>query len=149
MKHVHHLVLFLLLAAVVAAISCYTTSFVMRASKKSNAIEAHYWIHDQLKLTREQDQKLESTEKRFSEQKKHYNELIHIANMELAQAILQDKNNSPRVATAIKKIQQAQGALQKATLQHVFEMKEALTSEQYQKLLDSTANALYQIDHKE
>ena len=68
--------------------------------------------------------------------------------MELAQAILQDKDNSPRVTVAIEKIQQAQGALQKATLQHVFEMKEALTPEQYQKLLNLTANALYQIEHK-
>jgi Spy/CpxP family protein refolding chaperone len=67
--------------------------------------------------------------------------------MELAQAILADKSDSPRVQSAIAKIHDAQGELQQATMRHVFEMKPVLAPEQYEKLLNLTANALYEVGH--
>ena len=64
--------------------------------------------------------------------------------MELAQAILEDQGDSPKVAEILEKIHQSHGELQKVTLKHVFEMKKVLSPEQYKKLLDLTADALYQ-----
>ncbi len=87
-------------------------------------------------------------EQRYEDQKRHGNELINLANMELAQAILTDKGDSPRVRSAIAKIHEAQGELQNATVQHVFEMRVILRPEQYDKLLNLTANALYQVQRE-
>ena len=141
--------IFLLVVVILAAVTSYFIQYYEKKIQTKNAAEAHYWIHDQLQLTPEQEQKLEPTEKKFAEQKKHYSELIRLANMELGQSLLKDKNNSPNVSDAIEKIHKAQGELQKITLQHVFEMKEVLTPEQYEKLLNLTANALYQLESKE
>jgi Spy/CpxP family protein refolding chaperone len=71
---------------------------------------------------------------------------IRSANKELAEAIKQDQAASPRVSAAVEKIHHAQGKLQEATLEHVLEMKEVLTPEQYQKLLNLTADELNQVN---
>lgn len=140
-------VLALLVAVALAAVgACWLTGHFMagRAPAQSHA-EAHQWIHSQLKLTPEQEAQLAPIEQRYDEQKRHFSELIRLANMELAQALLQDRADSPGVGEIVAKIHAAQGELQKATLRHVFEMKPVLTSEQYDRLLNLTANALYQV----
>lgn len=140
--------LFLLIVVILAATTSYLIQFYEKKSRTYNAAEAHSWIHEQLHITSEQESKLKPAEKKFAEQKKHYSELIRLANMELAQNLLEDKRYSAKVSASVEKIHAAQGELQKATLQHVFEMKEVLTAKQYQKLLNLTANALYQLDSK-
>ena len=47
------------------------------------------------------------------------------------------------MAAAIRSIHAAQAELQQATIDHVFEMRTALRPDQYDKLLNLTANALY------
>lgn len=136
----------LVAVAMVAVCACWLTGHFMagRAPAQSHA-EAHQWIHSQLQLTKEQEAQLAPIEQRYDEQKRHYAELIRLANMELAQALLKDRADSPRVNEVVAKIHAAQGELQKATLRHVFEMKPVLTPEQYDRLLNLTANALYQV----
>jgi nickel and cobalt resistance protein CnrR len=107
----------------------------------------HQWIHEKLNITADQERNLENTEHKYAERRKYFSELIHKGNMELAQAIREDRNYSERVSIALAKIQEAQIGLQKATLKHVFEMKESLTPEQYTKLLKLTADALYAEPH--
>ena len=51
-----------------------------------------------------------------------------------------------RVSTAVERIHDAQGELQEATIEHVFEMKGVLTPEQYQKLLNLTADELNEVN---
>lgn len=140
---------FFLVVILLAASTSYFIQFYEKKTGTKSATEAHDWIHKQLQLTPEQEEKLKPIEKKWAEQKKHLTELMRLTNMELAQNILEDKTYSTKVATAVEKIHAAQGELQKATLQHVFEMKKVLTSEQYQKLLNLTANALYQLEPKE
>jgi Spy/CpxP family protein refolding chaperone len=71
---------------------------------------------------------------------------IASANKELAEAIKQDQADSPRVSAAVETIHHAQGELQEATLEHVFEMKGVLTPEQYKRLLNLTADELNQVN---
>jgi Spy/CpxP family protein refolding chaperone len=138
----------LLLAVVaVAAGACFLTMRLTQDRASMSHADAHLWIHTQLGLSDDQEKQLAPIEQRYDEQKKHFGELIRLANMELAQALLSDKDDSPRVKAAIAKIHQAQGELQDATLRHVFEMKPILRAEQYDKLLNLTANALYQVNH--
>jgi len=137
----------LVAVAVVAAGACFLTMRFTQPRGTMSHADAHLWIHSQLGLSAEQEKQLAPVEHRYDEQKKHFSELIRLANMELAQALLSDKGDSPRVKAAIAKIQEAQGQLQDATLRHVFEMKPILKPEQYEKLLNLTANALYQVNH--
>ena len=74
--------------------------------------------------------------------------MIGLAKMALAHAILTDKAISPRFKAAVEKIHEAQGQLQNATLAHVFEMKAVLNEQQYDKLLNLTANALFEVNHE-
>lgn len=147
MKRALPLIGLMLAVAVVCAVACYfTMRFTQERSRMSHA-DAHLWIHSQLGLSAEQEKQLAPIEHRYDEQKKHFGELIRLANMELGQALLSDKDDSPRVKAAVAKIHEAQGQLQDATLRHVFEMKPILRAEQYEKLLNLTANALYQVNH--
>jgi len=133
-----------LLFAVVAA-AAGTANFVTSQLFSRGApglVSAHIQIHQKLGLTPEQERRLEPIEQRFAQQKEELLRSIRQANGQLAKAIRDDKSNSSEITTAVAAIHAAQGELQKITLDHVFEMKAVLQPEQYQKLLDLTAQAL-------
>jgi len=104
----------------------------------------HDAIHHQLGLTSEQEAKLVPMEDRHAEAVRQGKEAMRRASEELGRAILSDREDSPRVHEAVEKIHLAMGDLQKATLSHIFEMKEVLTPEQYQKLLELTVKGLHE-----
>ncbi len=139
------LVAFLALVAAVAALSTWATEIWLRHTRAPE--DAHAWIHRQLGITPGQDRAIEATERRFAEKRRDLVERIRLANMELGQAMLETKGPSPRVAEAIRKIHEAQSELQQVTIDHVFEMRAALRPDQYEKLLNLTANALYGNPH--
>ena len=146
MKPALRIVALLLAVAGVAFLTCWLNGRVTHHRARESS-EAHVWIHTQLGITAEQEKALEPIEERFAEKKKHYAELIRIANKELAQAIVEDRSDSPRVSAAVERIHHAMGELQKLTLQHIFEMKPMLTPQQYEKLLQLTAEALSAAEH--
>ena len=147
MKPAIRIVALLIAVFGVACIACWITARYIDRKAKHSAVEAHAWIHTQLGITREQEKALEPIEKRFAEKKKHYEELMRLANKELAQVILEDRADSPRVTAAVERIHQAMGELQTVTLQHIFEMKPVLTPQQYDKLLQLSAEALIDAEH--
>lgn len=104
--------------------------------------DPHQWLHEQLSLTAEQDKKLEPIEAKFAERKKALEAEMHQANSELAAAINEDGNYSPRVEQSVEKIHMTMGELQKVTLEHLFEMHSVLTPEQRKKLNSLTTDAL-------
>lgn len=109
-----------------------------------NQIDAHVWLHEQVGITAEQDQKLGEIERSFAEKQKALQEKIHVGNLELAAAMLEDKTFSERVAAAVERIHHAQGELQKATIEHIFDMQTILTPQQAGKLNKLAADALVQ-----
>ena len=134
-------VAFLALVAAVAAGATWITEAGLRRTRTPE--DAHAWVHRQLDITPAQEQAIEAVEQRFALRKRDLMERIRLANMELGQAMLEAKAQSPQVATAIRSIHAAQAELQQATIDHVFEMRAALRPDQYDKLLNLTANALY------
>ena len=148
MKRSLQLLAMLLVVALVAVGACFVT-FKFLAPLRPNSASTHEWIHKQLNLTAEQEKALEPIEAQFQRRKRELLGQILGANKELAQVIKEDQAYSPRVSAAIEKIDRAQGELQEATLHHVFEMRGMLTPEQYQKLLDLTAEALNKINQDE
>jgi nickel and cobalt resistance protein CnrR len=139
---------FLMIAvAIVAAGTCCVIMFWVikpqhHDAGHSDQTSAHSWIHTQLHLTDKQEKALIPIEQRYEEQKKHFSELMRIANADLAKILLEERVDSPRVDAAVARVHEAHGRLQKAVLAHVFEMQAVLTPEQYEKLLRFTAEAL-------
>jgi Spy/CpxP family protein refolding chaperone len=135
------LVAIFITVALVATAACYLSAKVYMLPGRS-AVNDHEWIHKQLGLTLAEQKALEPIETKFEERKRELMGEIRNANKELAEAIKQDQADSPRVSTAVERIHHAQGELQEVTLGHVFEMKKVLKPEQYQELLNLTANEL-------
>jgi len=131
--------------ALVCVGACFVT-FRFFVPIRSDRVPTHEWIHKQLGLTREEQKALEPIETKFGRRKRNLMGEIRSANRELAEAIRLDQADSPRVSAAVEKIHHAQGELLEATLEHVFEMKGVLTPEQYQRLLNLTADELNQVN---
>jgi Spy/CpxP family protein refolding chaperone len=130
----------------VAAVSSALSFWVCSRMQRTPETDGHDWIHTQLGLTADQEKALEPIEQRYHERSHALEDQMGAANSELAKAILEDGQDSPRVRDAITKIHTTMGELQKSAIDHVFEMRGTLTPEQYQKLLHLTADALGNID---
>lgn len=90
----------------------------------------HEMVHRNLDLTDLQERRLEAIEARYSVEKRRLEADMRAANRELAVAISTGDNNSPKLNAAVDHLHLAMGALQKATITHVFEMRAVLTPEQ-------------------
>lgn len=102
----------------------------------------HDIVHASLNLNADQERRLDIIEQKYAEQRKAKEAEIRTANRELAAAIQVSHQDSPEVEAAIDHIHIAMGALQKATVMHVFEMRAVLTPEQAKKFDAKVAAAL-------
>lgn len=138
---------FLLIVLATAFGSLYLGQHFMQGPQEHHSRDAGSWhqvLHDRLHITQEQEVELVDIEKRYRQRRQYLEEQMRLANMELADAIKADKSFSPRVQAATDKIHQAMGELQKATLEHLFEMHPVLTDEQNSKLEQMVTDALYE-----
>jgi len=131
---------------VTAALSSVLSLWICAKVRMMRNDEGHDWIHTQLGLTADQEKALDPIEQRYHERARVLEDEMRAGNQELARAILEDGDDSPRVRDAIAKIHLAMGELQRVAIDHVFEMRAALTPEQYNKLLHFTADALGNMD---
>lgn len=90
----------------------------------------HDRLHEMSGLSDEQHQKLDTIEQAFRVQKLALEHDMRLANRELADAMTQDKAYTPKVQAAIDHFHHSMGALQKATIEHVFAMRAILTPAQ-------------------
>jgi Spy/CpxP family protein refolding chaperone len=104
----------------------------------------HNYFHQQLHLTKNQEEKLSDVEKEYAQQKQRLEEVMRLANMELADAIKKDHSFSPEARIAVDKIHKAMGELQKASLEHLFKMGVVLDESQKEKLNQLIVDALYE-----
>ena len=138
---------FLLIVLAVAFGGQYIGTHYMQGHSHDQHTDAAGWhniLHDRLNITAEQDKQLVDIEKRYRQRRMYLEEQMRLANMELAEAIKADKSMSPKVQEATDKIHHAMGGLQKATLEHLFEMRPILSDEQNQKLEQMITDALYE-----
>jgi len=139
--------LFLLIVLATAFGGLYLGQHFMRLPDTHYAGDSGNWhriLHDKLHVTPEQDVRLEEIERHYRQRRQYLEEQMRLANMELAEAIKADKSFSPKVQAATDKIHHAMGELQKATLEHLFEMRPILTDEQNRKLEQMVTDALYE-----
>jgi Spy/CpxP family protein refolding chaperone len=93
----------------------------------------HDMVHKDLDLSPEQSRKLEAIEESYAAERTRLEGEVRAANRELALAIQKGKKDSPELDAAIDHLHMAMGALQKATITHVFDMRAVLTPEQAKK----------------
>jgi len=128
--------------AVVSAASSFITLRIASRQPASPVGDYHDWIHKKLKMTTEQEHRSMAAERRYEETKRHLEEVVRLANGELAEAILRDKAYSSSVQKSMEEIHGAMGELQRKTLEHIFELRDVLDAEQYERLIGLTAQGL-------
>lgn len=101
----------------------------------SSEASFHAWLHENLHISPEQHEKLAPFEEKYEADRLRLREEIRVAGQQLAAAIRENKRDSPNLATALRRLNTAQGELQQATLDHFFVMKDHLQPEQAEKLL--------------
>ena len=132
---------FFVAVVVVAALSSFCTLRWME-SRRAAANDPHEWLHSELNITPAQHRALEPIEKKFAEQNRVLRERMRAANHQLAVAIRQGRPESPEISSAVGQIHLHMGELQRASIDHIFEMRSVLTPEQGEKLLQLAEQGL-------
>jgi Spy/CpxP family protein refolding chaperone len=102
----------------------------------------HEMVHRDLRLTAAQKQQIEREETKFAARRKALEQEMRAANRELASAIQESHQDSPKVQAAVDHIHHTMGSLQKETIAHVFAMRAVLTPEQATKFDAEVVEAL-------
>lgn len=102
----------------------------------------HAMVHEQLKLTGDQERELSALETAFAAQRKILEDEMREANAELAAAIRASETPGPAVEAAVHHFHDAMGALQTETINHVFAMRKVLNPDQRKQFDDKISQAL-------
>lgn len=108
----------------------------------SHGSELHETLHHELDLDAAQKAKLETLERQFAVRRQALELGVRAANARLAGAIEVEHGNGPRVAAAVDASHAAMGELQKATLEHIFAMRQILRPNQADKFDRAVVKAL-------
>jgi hypothetical protein len=135
----------LILCVVLAFLAAIGGVFVGRAllphPKQPGAV-LHEVLHHDLALDANQQAKLKLLEDRFAVQRRALELEMRAANARLAEAIETEHGNGPKVAAAVDQSHAAMGELQKATLAHIFAMRQLLRSNQTPQFDQAVVKAL-------
>lgn len=102
----------------------------------------HEIVHEGLDLSEGQERQVEQAEVTFARQRAELEAEVRAANNELAVAIRRGGGDTPEVRSAVDHFHDAMGALQAATLAHIFEMRSVLTPAQATVFDQRVAEAL-------
>lgn len=102
----------------------------------------HDVVHNELKLTAEQDRRIEALEQDFAVRRRAREAELRAANAQLAAAIQARHEYTPEVAAAVERFHVAMGTLQKETVEHVLAMRKELTPAQAAKFDRRVSEAL-------
>ena len=138
MKKVH-IVFAVLLAALAGSLGAIGAD---RWANHEAGFGLHDFVHDELALTPDQEQRLDALEARFAVERARLEGSARAASARLAQAMENEHEYGPEVGAAIDEVHARMGDLQKATVSHVFEMREILDPEQQRKFDRKVSEAL-------
>ena len=92
--------------------------------------ELHALLHKSVTLDPVQEAQVDLLEARFAVRRAGLEAQLRADNAALAEAIEAEHANGPRVAAAVDRTHHAMGTLQKATLEHVFAMRQVMRPDQ-------------------
>jgi nickel and cobalt resistance protein CnrR len=134
-----HIVFALLIAM---AAGCLGAIVAVQWGAEASSPGLHEFVHDELDLSSEQRVRLEQLEESFAIKRKGLEIALRAANAELATAMAEEHAYGPKVSASIDAVHDRMGALQKATVQHVFDMRELLDEEQRERFDQQVSTAL-------
>lgn len=134
--------LLIALAAFVAAIAGVFVGRELLPAPAQPGTELHDVLHHRLALDATQKTSLEILERRFAVQRRAFELDLRADNARLADAIEAEHGNGPRVAAAVDHSHTAMGELQKATLAHIFAMRQLLRPNQTAQFDQAVVKAL-------
>ncbi|MET0269736.1 MAG: periplasmic heavy metal sensor [Sphingomonas sp.] len=102
---------------------------IMHASMR-HGTELHALLHRNITLDAAQEEALDRLEARFAITRAVLEAEMRTDNARLAAAIQREHGNGPAVLAAVDRSHHSMGALQKATLAHVFAMRRLLRPDQ-------------------
>lgn len=130
------------LAAFLAAIGGVFVGRELFPPRAQSGSELHDVLHHKLELDPAQEAKLRVLEERFAVQRRALELELRADNARLAEAIEAEHGNGPRVAAAVDRSHAAMGELQKATLAHIFAMRQILRPNQAAQFDQAVVKAL-------
>lgn len=116
--------------AFLAALAGVWVGCRLMAPRMHHGTEVHALLHDEVSLDQRQEAALDVLEARFAVQRQALEAQLRADNAQLAAAIEREHDNGPAVAAAVDRSHHTMGALQKATLAHVFAMRRLLRPDQ-------------------
>lgn len=137
----------------VIAVSAVTSFFIANLARDTKppthpqspstaAATFHEWLHTELKITPKQEKDLAPIESAFARQRTIQLERIRKAGESLASALEKTSEDREEINRALQQIHSAQGDLQKDTINHFLEMKEHLSADQADLLLQWTRESI-------
>ncbi len=118
------------IACFIAAIGGVLVGRALLPAPVEPGAELHDVLHHKLALDNGQEARLQLLEKRFAVQRRAFELELRADNAKLAEAIEAEHGNGPRVAAAVDHSHAVMGELQKATLAHIFAMRQLLRPNQ-------------------
>jgi hypothetical protein len=130
--------------AVIAFLAGIAGALVGRAliPARTQSSELHDVLHHQLKLDAGQEARIAVIEQQFAVRRRALELELRAANARLADAIQAEHGNGPKVAAAVDSSHVAMGELQKATLAHIFAMRQILHPDQADQFDRAVVKAL-------
>ena len=104
--------------------------------------ELHAVLHEQVRLDPTQDAKVDAIEAQFAIRRQALELELRADNARLAAAIEAEHGFGPQVSAAVDRSHEVMGALQKATLEHIFAMRSVLRPDQAGKFDSAIVKAL-------
>lgn len=117
-------------ACFLAAIGGVYAGRLLFPSPVAPGTELHEVLHHRLSLDAGQQARLQILEQRFEIQRRALELQLRADNARLAQAMEAEHGNGPQVAAAVDRSHAILGELQKATLVHIFSMRQLLRPDQ-------------------
>lgn len=116
--------------AFLAALAGVWVGCRLMTTRMQHGTEVHALLHHEVALDRQQEAALDVLEARFGVRRRALEAQMRADNAQLAAAIEREHDNGPAVAAAVDQSHRTMGALQKATLEHVFAMRRLLRPDQ-------------------
>ena len=104
--------------------------------------DLHAWMHEQLRVSDAQHEKLTPFETAFTEASQQLNLEISAAEQQLAAAVQSSTRDKSQINEALERLDQAHAQLRRLTLDHFFVMEQHLDPEQAERLRQWTHDSL-------
>lgn len=126
----------------ICAVACTITALWVMKSQRSEHLEGHDWIHEELEIEDGDFPELDKLELAYDDRHNELTGEMRVAQAELSNQLLTKSEADPEVVAAIQKIHDIHGQLQELSVRHYFDMLRILPDSKRQRLRELAAKSL-------